>query len=167
MSSEPNFDASNAGTSIRLKTRFGEFEAASSNIVSFPDGLPGFERCRRFVVLRHATSSPLVCLHAVDGPSATFLAIDPRHILRRYRCVLSDADRLRLGVNAAAPLVWLTVITIAQEEELYVNLRAPIVINPERLIGMQVMPYNTLYPLRHRFDLDDALDTGTDGPSCS
>src|SRR5262249_38539145 len=164
MSTEPNIDTS---TSIRLKTKFGEFEAASSNIVSFPEGLPGFERCRRFVVLRHAEASPLVRLHAADGPSATFLAIDPRHILRRYRCILNDADRLRLGVTTSTPLVWLTVITIAQDEELYVNLRAPIVINPERLMGMQVMPHNTLYPLRHRFDLDEAAGTGTDGPSCS
>jgi flagellar assembly factor FliW len=150
-----------------LTTQFGEFEAAASNIVTFPEGLPGFEKCRRFVVLRHAGPSPLMCVHAVDGPAATFLAIDPRYVLRRYRCVLSNADRLRLGVTTTSPLLWLTVITIGSEGEMFVNLRAPIVVNPERLIGLQVMPHNTLYPLRHRLELDEAVLTGTDGPSCS
>jgi flagellar assembly factor FliW len=29
-----------------------------------------------------------------------------------------------------------------------VNLRAPIVVNPARMLGFQVMPHNSLYPLR-------------------
>jgi flagellar assembly factor FliW len=30
-----------------------------------------------------------------------------------------------------------------------VNLRAPIVINPEQMLGQQVIPYQCIYPLRH------------------
>jgi flagellar assembly factor FliW len=30
-----------------------------------------------------------------------------------------------------------------------VNLRAPIVINPTRMVGQQVIPHNSVYPLRH------------------
>jgi flagellar assembly factor FliW len=152
---------------IRLTTQFGEFEASAGNIVAFPEGLPGFERCRRFVLLRQAAPSPLVCLHAVDGPPASFLAIDPERVLRRYRCVLADADRLRLGAGPKTPLLWLTLITIAKDDELLVNLRAPIVVNPERLVGLQVMPHDTLYPVRYRLNVDDLALTGTDGPSCS
>ena len=140
MSTEPRSETS----SIRIATQLGEFEAASTNLVTFPEGLPGFEKSRRFVVLRQSGGSPLICLHAVDGPPATFLTIDPRHVLRGYRCMLSDADRFRLGVAPTTPLLWLTVITVATDNEPYVNLRAPIVINPERLLGLQVMPHNTL-----------------------
>ena len=32
---------------------------------------------------------------------------------------------------------------------LYANLRAPIVINPQRMIGRQVLPDEGLYPIRH------------------
>ena len=152
---------------IRLNTQFGDFEAAIGNIIAFPEGLPGFEGCRRFVILRHAGPSPLLCLYAVDGPPATFLAIDPRRVLRRYRCVLSDGNRFQLGSGSKTPLLWLALITIANEEELFVNLRAPIVINPDRLLGLQVMPHDALYPLRQRLDLDELALTGTDGASCS
>ena len=30
-----------------------------------------------------------------------------------------------------------------------VNLRAPVVVNPARMVGQQVIPHNTTYPLRH------------------
>jgi len=152
---------------IRLHTPFGNFEAAGDSIVAFPDGLPGFEQCRRFVVLRQAGATPFVCLHAIDGPGAAFLAIDPRRVVPQYRCTLADADRLRLGAGPATTLLWLSIITIAREDELFVNLRAPLVINPERLVGLQAVPQQTLYPLRHRIDLAGLAGTGTDGPSCS
>jgi len=159
MSSTPREESS----AIRLSTQFGEFEAAASHIITFPEGLPGFERCLRFVVLRHAGPSPLVCLHAVDGPTASFLAIDPRRVLRRYQCAVSDAVRLRLGAGPNAFLLWLTIITIANDDELFVNLRAPVVINPDRLLGLQVMPHDALYPLHYRLELDALARTGTDG----
>jgi flagellar assembly factor FliW len=152
---------------VRLFTPFGNFEAQGDSIVSFPDGLPGFEQCRRFVVLRHADASPLVCLHSVDGPGAAFLAIDPRRVVPRYRCELSDADRLRLGAGPKTTLLWLSIVTIANDDELFVNLRAPVVVNPERLVGLQAMSQGSTYPLRHRIDLPELTLTGTDGPSCS
>ena len=62
---------------IRLNTPFGDFEAAGDSIVTFADGLPGFEQCRRFVILSSMATAPLQLLHAVDGPPATFLTIDP------------------------------------------------------------------------------------------
>lgn len=150
-------------SAIRLRTPFGDFEASGNSIVTFPDGLPGFEQCRRFVVLRHAQALPLLCLHSVDGPHAAFLAVDPRRILKRYRCVLSDADRLRLGAGPSTTLLWLSVVTISNEDEFFANLRAPIIINPDRLVGLQAMPHNALYPLRYRIDVDKITLTGTDG----
>lgn len=150
---------------IRLTTQFGDFEASAANIVTFPEGLPGFEGCRRFIILRQAVT-PLLCLSAVDGPPVTFLGIDPRRVLRRYRCALREPDRFRLGASPKTPLLWLTIITIANDDEMYVNLRAPIVINPERLMGVQVMPQGALYPLRHRLDLEELALTGTDRAAC-
>jgi flagellar assembly factor FliW len=134
---------------IRVKTRFGEFDADPRDVLHFPDGLPGFEQCRRFVVLSSMTMAPLQCLHAVDGVPATFLAVDPRLVLPRYRCVLSPGDLARLGANEQTLLLWLALVAVDDRDEATVNLRAPVVINPERMIGFQVVPSNSLYPLRH------------------
>ena len=133
---------------IRLDTAFGTFEVAPADVVSFPAGLPGFEECREFVVLSSRELEPFKCLQSVEGPSASFLALDPRRAFPDYRCALSEVDRARLGEPDDAALVWLAVVTV-QAEQTIVNLRAPIVINPARMIGYQLMPSNSLYPLRY------------------
>lgn len=132
-----------------LETRFGTFDVDPRDLVSFPEGLPGFEQCRHFMVLASDAIAPLQCLHAVDGPAASFLAIDPRLVLPRYRRQLAAHDMSRLGVQGDTPLLWLALVTVDEQGHAYANLRAPIVINPERMVGFQVMPLNTLYPLRH------------------
>ena len=134
---------------LRIETRFGEFEADRRNLVDFPSGLPGFEQCRHFVIMSSPSMAPLQCLHAIDGEPATFLVIDPRVVLGDYRCVLSTPDRFRLGIEDDAPLLWLSVVTIKEDGPAFANLRAPIVINPERMVGFQVMPHDSLYPVRY------------------
>jgi flagellar assembly factor FliW len=133
---------------LRVQTRFGEFESDPRNVVHFPMGIPGFEQCRRFVILSSITMAPVQCLHAVDGPPASFLVVDPRIVLPDYRCLLSGPDRERLGVAEEAPQLWLAVVTVQDDGKASVNLRAPIVVNPARMVGYQVMPYDSLYPVR-------------------
>jgi flagellar assembly factor FliW len=135
------------GEVTRVETAFGTFDVSTDEIIAFPAGLPGFEECRRFVVLSSHELDPFQCLQSVEGASASFLAVDPRRALPDYRCVLSDVDRARLGEPDEASLVWLAVVTVLDDRTL-VNLRAPVVVNPTRMLGYQLMPSNSLYPLR-------------------
>jgi flagellar assembly factor FliW len=139
---------------IRVKTRFGEFEADPRDILNFPDGIPGYEQCHRFVVLSAPSMAPLQCLHAVDGPAATFLTVDPRLVLPKYRCVLGPGDLARLGAEGSSPLLWLALVAVGETGEATVNLRAPVVINSSRMTGFQVVPSNSLYPLRYPLTVD-------------
>ena len=135
---------------IHLETQFGSFDADARALVSFPVGLPGFEQCRQFAVLYSAEAAPLQCLHAVDGPPASFLALDPRLVLPEYRCSLGAADRARLSVgDDVTRLLWLSLLTVNEQGDAFVNLRAPIVVNPATMTGYQVMPQDSVYPLRH------------------
>ena len=136
-----------SGDVTRVDTAFGTFDVSTDEIIAFPAGLPGFEECRRFVVLSSRELDPFQCLQSVEGPSASFLAVDPRRAFPDYRCVLSDVDRARLGEPDEASLVWLAVVTVSDDQTL-VNLRAPVVVNPTRMLGYQLMPSNSLYPLR-------------------
>lgn len=122
---------------------------ASPDTIRFPHGLPGFESCRGFVLMASEALGPLQCLKAVEGPSASFLVIDPRRVLPEYRCELSEADQLRLQAKDAGTLLWLSLVTIELDGTVTVNLRAPIVINPTNMVGCQVVPYHCIYPIRH------------------
>jgi flagellar assembly factor FliW len=142
-------DPADAAAMVRLVTPFGTFTVSDDEIVTFPSGLPGFERCRRFVVLSSPELAPMRCLQTVDDQAASFLVIDPRAALPDYRCILGATDLMRLGATAETPLVWLAIVSFDADGAAFVNLRAPVVINPERMLGFQVMPHNSLYPLRH------------------
>jgi flagellar assembly factor FliW len=118
-------------------------------VISFPDGLPGFEACRRFVLITSPELEPLRQLQAVTGPDASFIGLDPKCVLPNYRCELNEFDLERLGAHATSPLLWLAIIAIEADGTATANLRAPVVINPETMIGYQVMPHRCLYALRH------------------
>lgn len=135
-------------TRLRIQTQFGEFDADPRDILDFPAGLPGFERCRRFAVLSSVAMAPLQCLHSVTG-EATFLAIDPRLVVPQYDCKLAETDRARLGADQHTLLLWLSLVTVDEENNASVNLRAPIVINPARMRGYQVVPDQAEYPLQY------------------
>jgi flagellar assembly factor FliW len=119
---------------IRLNTRFGDFEADSRNLLSFPSGLPGFEQCRRFVLLSAMDAAPLQVLMSVDGPPASFLTLDPRLVLPDA-LPAAASDNQRLGVGAGDALLWLAWVTINDRGAAFANLRAPIVINPADMTG--------------------------------
>lgn len=117
-------------------------------IVVFPYGVPGFEACRSFVVFA-ADAAPFQWLTSIEGPPAAFLTVDPRLIMPGFRCALGKGDLERLGADESSPLLWLAIVQIDEDGTVAANLRAPIVINPVTMRGQQVMPQDSLYPLRH------------------
>lgn len=142
-------------TGVRsVTTGFGTFEVDEADVLTFPQGLPGFEPCHHFVVISSSEIAPLQCLHGLDDPPASFVAIDPRLVIADYRAVLPDADRDRLGAAEGAPLVWLALVTLGADGHATVNLRAPVVIDAVRMVGCQVAPHESLYSLRHALALE-------------
>ncbi len=121
----------------------------SRHVVSFPQGLPGFEQCQHFVVVESPDLHPLRCLQAVTGPRATFVAIDPGLVVPGYRVPISETERARLKASQDDPLVSLALVTVAEDGTATVNLRAPVVINPSQMIGCQILPDDSTYSLRH------------------
>jgi len=121
---------------------------ANQEVVVFPQGLPGFADCRSFVVFA-AEAANFQWLTSVEGPPASFLTVDPRHVLPTLTYKLSPADLARLEASPDTALLWLAIVLIEADGTVCVNLRAPIVINPESMLGCQIMPERTLYPVRH------------------
>ena len=122
---------------------------AAPHAVRFPRGLPGFEACRSFVLMAPEGDGMLHQLKSVEGPAASFLVIDPRRVQPDYRCELSETDRHHLGLEDDGALLWLALVMVEPGGTITVNLRAPLVINPARMVGQQVIPYHCVYPLRH------------------
>jgi flagellar assembly factor FliW len=136
----------------RIQTRFGAFDVPHPQIVSFPEGIPGFESCRRFVLILADELSPLTCLQALDAPYPSFLAADPATVRPDYEPALSGADRSALGLADGQPL-WLVILTLGMHQ-VTANLKAPVAINPMTMTGRQVLledpAYSVCFPVEAR-----------------
>ena len=141
--------ASPAPGPLQVRSRFAEADVNPRDVLLFPDGLPGYETAREFVLLDVPEQAPLKVLHPVNAPEPCFLVVDPKSVLASYRHELSASDRLRLGATDDKALLWLAIVIVDESGAVAVNLRAPIVINPERMTGRQVMPNACVYPLRY------------------
>ncbi len=137
---------------MTIETRLGPFDVDAGAVVTVPDGLPGFERCRRFVIIAAPTLEPLMCLQGLDDPHPSFLAVDPRLVVSDYHLDLPPAAGHRVEALDDEPLVWLALVRLDADTAL-VNLRAPVVVNPRRMIGVQVIPGDSPYPVDHRLAL--------------
>jgi len=117
--------------------------------ITFADGLPGFEACRHYVVMASPALEPFLCLQGLGDGAPSFLAIDPRLVVDSYPCAIRPTDRSRLDTPADRPLVWLAIVS-PNAEGATVNLRAPLVINPETMRGVQLLDGDDAYPLDYR-----------------
>jgi flagellar assembly factor FliW len=122
-------------------------------IIVFVDALPGFESCRRFVLLRSSEIAPFVRLQGLDEPRPAFLALDPRTVMGDYEPRLSEGERRRLDAERDDALLWLSLVRV-DGERAWANLRAPVVVNPRRMIGLQVVPADSVYQLDHPLEPD-------------
>jgi flagellar assembly factor FliW len=117
--------------------------------ITFADGLPGFEACRHFVVMSSAELAPFMCIQGLGEQAPSFLAIDPRLVVDGYPCELGELDRTRLDTTQGRPLLWLAIVS-PDAAGAKVNLRAPIVISPETMRGVQVLDGDPAYALDYR-----------------
>lgn len=131
-----------------VETRFGTFAVAPGDVVHFEHGLPGFEQCRRFVLVTAGPLAPFTCLHGLDEPGPSFLTLDPRQIVAGYQTPLGASERARLDAMPDDPLLWLAILHV-DELAVTANLRAPIVINVRRMAGLQVLGADTAWATDH------------------
>ena len=139
-------------------TRFGVCDIEEALIVTFPEGLPGFERFRQFVFVPHPTSagaspSPFEWLQSVEDGGLAFLTMNPRHFFQDYAPQLPKQDLAALQLEKGGPVPILHVlmtIPTGNPTGITANLLAPVIINPLTRRARQVIVQGDAYGLRHR-----------------
>jgi flagellar assembly factor FliW len=126
--------------------------AAADRVITFTEGLPGFEASRQFVLIAAPDLDPFTMLQSTNPNGPAFVGIDPLRVDPSYDAALPEHDRLRLGAGPADALVWFALVAAQPDGTATVNLRAPVVINPASMRGIQMLaadsPYRLDHPLR-------------------
>jgi flagellar assembly factor FliW len=137
----------------------GPLEYQTEDLIDFPLGLPSFEALHRFLLAQRPDFAPFLFLVSVDRPAVRFVclaasALDPNYGFE----VLPDEEGH--GVippgpylaRATAPMI-LAVVTVHRDCPSTANLLAPLVIDAERRVGVQLIlggsAYSHVTPLPH------------------
>ena len=130
-------------------SRFGEIEVDDSKVIHLPDGIIGFPDFKRAALLDHQPDSPFRWLQGVDHPEIAFVVIDPLALVPDYpldtlKNIISKEDERPEEIAVAA------ITTVPKPPApITVNLSAPIVIDSEKRIGVQVILNDARFKTRH------------------
>ncbi|MCI8908365.1 MAG: flagellar assembly protein FliW [Angelakisella sp.] len=133
---------------MKLFTRdLGEIEIDEKDIVTFTGPIFGFEKYRRFVFLyQEEIVENFIWLQSVEEPELCFILVQPDLITDHYQPQLPKEAKTLLGDGDW--MCWLIVSLREPFQDSTVNLRSPIVVNPELRQAAQFVLEGNL-PIRH------------------
>ena len=72
-------------------------DIADESIITFPEGLPGLDDCKRFVILRPEGIEPILLFQHVGDEDLSLPVIPVKAVREDYQLHLSPGDRKLLG----------------------------------------------------------------------
>lgn len=135
-------------------TRFGEIEIEESRVLTFVKGIPGFEELKKYVLLPadEKGETPFFFLQSIEIGEVSFFLLDTFAFFEEYDVKLEDPVLEKLEIEKPEDVIVLTTITVKGEfKDATTNLKAPLVINHNKQLGMQIVldykPYMIKQPL--------------------
>ena len=118
-----------------------EAEAINGDaILHIPEGMLGFSRLTRYVLIEEEGLHPFLRLQSLDDPDLAFPVVDAHLVDPDYFRLLPQKELAGLKIRNRSELLVLVVTIIRQApEESSVNLKAPLLINHTRMIGRQII----------------------------
>lgn len=122
-----------------IKTsRFGLVELKSEDVLTFGEGLLGFQDLRQFVLLDDPNDDIFAWLQSCELPSVAFPVLEPELFGHKYNLTLNRTDLEYLKLQATQSPGFLNIITIPDDPtQMTANIKAPIVINLEQKLARQ------------------------------
>ncbi len=121
----------------------------STVTLRLPLGLLGFESTKSYWILSNPEDAPFAWLQVPDQVDLAFLVVPAFSVLHDYAPNLSDLDVEFLGLESPEEALIYTIVTLRADGTSTVNLKGPIVINRQTMIGKQVVLANSPYVIQH------------------
>ncbi len=136
---------------MTIQTNVGEITVEEKDIVVFKQGLPGFERLRKFAVIALEDTRPIQWLVSLEDKEVSLPVIDPWMVRYDYHLDIPKNIVEYLNITKEDKVFIITVIRIpdSKPDTMTVNLAAPIIINLDNNLALQYIPEKSEYQLRH------------------
>lgn len=128
----------------------GSVEVSDETRIYFPEGLFGFEKHQRFVLVDREEYRPFVWLMSAEDPRVRFAVTDAdRFRAGPDQISLSPSDEAALDLMPGDAISVFVIVTLRPgEQRVTGNLRAPIVMNTRNRMARQVIIYGAGLALR-------------------
>lgn len=120
-------------------SRFGKVEVTAADMLTFPEGILGFQDLRQFVVLDDPSDEIFAWLQSCESPHVAFPILEPELFAQDYKANLTKNDLETLHVKSPEDKVrFFTIVTIPDDPtQMTANMKAPICVNISKKIARQ------------------------------
>lgn len=120
---------------------FGDLSIQENQLITFEDGLPGFEDQKKFVLLNNYDTEepvPFMWLQSTADPNLALVVAIPFFLKTGYEVTLTEEVVQKLAIQDPSDVAVYSVVRIKDNmENMTYNLASPIVINGRTRKGMQ------------------------------
>lgn len=137
---------------MMVKTKhFGEMYIDENGIIDFPEGIPGFDELKKYILLSPASeASPFKWLQSVEDSTVSFAVADPFYIKSDYEVNLDDNVLKTLMIEDQKDVLVLSIVLVPSDaSKASINFKAPVIINLNKKKAMQVILDTDTYGVRH------------------
>ncbi|OIQ18257.1 MAG: hypothetical protein BM556_08320 [Bacteriovorax sp. MedPE-SWde] len=121
-------------------TRFGELEVDKKDIITFGEGILGFENLKDFFVVDPGDQTLILWLQSSEDGATAFPMIEPKIFKPDYTVNLLPAELNSLKLENLSNASIYTILTIPQDvTTMSANLKAPVVINNKTKKARQIV----------------------------
>lgn len=146
---------------MNIQTKFlGEVEIQQSEIITFENGLPGFQQYTKYILLGLDADLPLALLQSTEDEQVGFVVGYPFAFKPDYAFDVSEEDKEQLQLEEESEVATYTVITLKENfADSTINLLAPIIINTKKKLGKQIVLQDSeKYPLRYQVAISEGSE---------
>ena len=148
-----------------VTTRFGVVQASEPDLIRIPEGLVGFRGFTQFVQLPDREVAGLSWLQSVTAPELAFGLIPPPLAVSDYRIELRPGDRAALELDEERSALVYVILNRGEGGGLTANLQGPLVFNPVRRLGRQLVLTSSRYAVKFPLDGHIPAPTLLPGPA--
>lgn len=144
---------------MTVETRlFGEVYVGEDKIINLPQGIIGFPDLKQFTLIfdnEKEDGGSIMWFQSLDEPQFALPVMTPSTVLPDYNPTVNDELLAPLGELTEENLYVLVTVKVPQDlKEMSVNLKAPIIINTDTMLGGQLIVEDEDLPVRYKiYDL--------------
>ncbi len=130
--------------------KFGEMMVDREAVVTFPFGLPGFERFKEYALIALEEEAPFIRLLSIEEAGLGFVIFDPMLVWPDYDPNISEEDLEGLELEGAEDLAVYCMVTLSKAPtDVTANLKGPVCINMRLMKAKQMILVDERYNTKH------------------